>query len=656
MKRITLLKNWLFSNMMKKIFILIIAVFFCEINFAQTSSGNFMIGTGIADVTYPTFGMGMQGMADDYQKTTEVETPLYARSFIIADANSQKRVAIIVFDMLSCNQAVKTKVVEAMQNDTTFHHLYNTDNVLISGTHTHSAPGGFSEYFLYNVTIGGFDQMCFDHVVKGIVESMRKAHKNLGPGKVYFNKGNLVDCGRNRSRDAYINNPLAELNSYTDSIDTQMLLLKFVKNNGGTPKNIGVLAWYGIHPTTRGQKNTLITGDVQGWASQCFENVMGTAVDPAETFVCAFANTTAGDVSGNIKYEVPAGGPGEVLHMKEYGNMMYLKAKELFNTATVELDTGITYRYTHLNMSNIVVDSITGARTWPAAVGLSMAAGSTEDSKGYGVILGMSIASNLREGITTDNITLVESGTRTILRQALVGKLPSGWVLPSVDAQEEAGQAPKPIAWPVGRATPYPLVPNVVPIQLIKIGKLAIAGVPGEMTTMSGRRLKTSIKNQLDTSTTVALTLYANAYCGYCTTYEEYQTQNYEGACTLYGPHTLEAYQQEYAKLVHAITNQTSVNIGSPATVVPALLPYPGIDTNMIYVNNRSSQEVRIRVFGPNDAFADTGLGIPDSDKTIDPYNNLLISLPSGKTSAKVRIDNALSVIYQGGSIIIHED
>jgi len=628
--------------------------------YAQGLTGNFIIGTGIADVTYPTFGMGMQGMADDYQKTTEVETPLFSRAFIIGDMYSQKRVAVVVVDVLSCTQIVKTKVIEQLQSDTTFHHLYNTDNVLISGTHTHSAPGGYSEYFLYNVTIGGFDQMCLDHIVKGIVESLRKAHKNLAPGKIYFNKGNLVDCGRNRSRDAYVNNPVAELNSFADSTDTQMLLLKFVKNNGGTPKPIGVLAWYSFHATTRGQTNTLITGDAQGWASHCFENVMGTSVDPTETFVCAFANATAGDVSGNIKYGVPAGGPDEVLHMKEYGNMMYIKAKELFNTATIGLDTGINYRYTHLDMSNIAIDGIPGARTWPAAVGLSMAAGSTEDSKGYALIMGMSIPSNLREGITTDNITLIEKATRTIAFQGLESKLPAGWSLPSITSDDppgwQNGQAPKPIMWTVGKATPYPLVPNVVPIQLIRIGNMAIAGVPGEMTTMAGRRLKASIKNQLDTNATVALTLYANAFTSYCATKEEYQMQNYEGASTLYGPYTLAAYQQEYAKLAQAIQNHTVINIGSPASVVPVPIPYQGIDTTMIFVNNRSSQEVRIRVYSPNDAMADTGLGIPSSDKTIDPYKNLLIPLPSGHTSAKVRVDNALSVIYNGGSIIIHRN
>ncbi|CAF2482940.1 unnamed protein product [Rotaria sp. Silwood2] len=38
----------------------------------------------------------------------------------------------------------------------------------------------------------------------------------------------------------------------------------------------------------------------------------------------------------------------------------------------------------------------------------------------------------------------------------------------------------------------------------------------------------------------------ANSYSHYITTYEEYQQQRYEGASTLYGPHTLAAYQQTF--------------------------------------------------------------------------------------------------------------
>ncbi|CDQ61571.1 unnamed protein product [Oncorhynchus mykiss] len=44
-----------------------------------------------------------------------------------------------------------------------------------------------------------------------------------------------------------------------------------------------------------------------------------------------------------------------------------------------------------------------------------------------------------------------------------------------------------------------------------------------------------------------------NIYTHYITTYEEYQIQRYEGASTIYGPHTLSAYIQKFRGLAKAI-------------------------------------------------------------------------------------------------------
>jgi neutral ceramidase len=44
-----------------------------------------------------------------------------------------------------------------------------------------------------------------------------------------------------------------------------------------------------------------------------------------------------------------------------------------------------------------------------------------------------------------------------------------------------------------------------------------------------------------------------NTYSSYTTTYEEYQVQRYEGASTLYGPHTLGAYIQTAVDLATAM-------------------------------------------------------------------------------------------------------
>lgn len=50
----------------------------------------------------------------------------------------------------------------------------------------------------------------------------------------------------------------------------------------------------------------------------------------------------------------------------------------------------------------------------------------------------------------------------------------------------------------------------------------------------------------------------SNAYADYITTYEEYQVQRYEGASTIYGPHTLEAYIYKFEKLAYAMAKVSS--------------------------------------------------------------------------------------------------
>jgi neutral ceramidase len=48
--------------------------------------------------------------------------------------------------------------------------LYSSDNVLLSGTHTHASPAGFLQYVLYSITSLGFVQQSFDALVDGITE------------------------------------------------------------------------------------------------------------------------------------------------------------------------------------------------------------------------------------------------------------------------------------------------------------------------------------------------------------------------------------------------------------------------------------------------------------------------------------------------------
>merc|ERR1719369_132676 len=53
----------------------------------------------------------------------------------------------------------------------------------------------------------------------------------------------------------------------------------------------------------------------------------------------------------------------------------------------------------------------------------------------------------------------------------------------------------------------------------------------------------------------VVLAGLSNVYTHYITTFEEYQKQRYEAASTIYGPHTLRAYQTQYKMLTEKLAS-----------------------------------------------------------------------------------------------------
>lgn len=515
-------------------------------------SDNYLIGTGIYDVTGPAAQLGMMGMACIDQKTEGLESRLFARSFIVVDRLSNKRIVVLCADLWSCTQALKIDVVSRLGriygND-----VYTLDNVLICGTHTHSGPGGYSHYALYNMTILGFDQQNFECIASGMVESIKRAHDNLSPGGICINRGALEDCGRNRSPIAYENNPAAERNQYPTNTDNEMLLIKFVKSDG---KAVGCLNWYAIHPTNRGNKNTLISSDNKGCASYLFEKDMRTDILAKETFVAAFANSNCGDVSGNVSYGVPDL-VHDFVHMEEFGNKQYTRAKELFNSASEQLTGGIDYRHTHVDLSNVHIDGTTN-RTYPAALGASMFAGSSEDSTSeFGI----------QEGIRATSSGDYPPEARKPLLEAisLLSGLLSGFQFPGLlDDEMKKGHGNKPIVFAQGLSRPFPLSPEVLPLQILRIGNLILTAIPGEITTMAGRRLRETVLKILDNPELkyLALATYANAYAGYITTKEEYDMQHYEGASTHFGPYTLQAYEQEFCTLAKAMREGRSVSPG----------------------------------------------------------------------------------------------
>jgi len=76
------------------------------------------------------------------------------------------------------------------------------------------------------------------------------------------------------------------------------------------------------------------------------------------------------------------------------------------------------------------------------------------------------------------------------------------------------------------------MVPQILQVQLVKIGQYALIAFPSEITTMAGRRLKKTVLDSLSSVGVKYVTISAltNGYAQYVTTKEEYDIQWYEGA------------------------------------------------------------------------------------------------------------------------------
>ncbi|MED6204596.1 hypothetical protein PIB30_010451 [Stylosanthes scabra] len=390
--------------------------------------------------------------------------------------------------------------------------VYTEKNVAISGIHTHAGPGGYLQYLVYIVASLGFVCQSFDVLVEGIEKSIVQAHVNFCPRSVRVNKGyrhlarELLDACINRSPSAHLNNPAGERKKYTYDVDKHMTLLKFVDDDFGP---VGSFNWFATHGTSMSRTNSLISGDNKGAAAWFMED-------------CQIDKERQG-----------AGYPDEFESTRIIGERQFRKAVQLFNEAEEETVGDVDYRHAYVDLSSLKVIHKRGAskvvRTCPASMGFAFAAGTTDGPGTFDFTQG------------DDKGNPFWKLVRDLLKMATKEQ---------IDCQH-----PKPILLDTGEIKkPYDWAPSILPIQILRIGQFVILCVPGDPQTLTSASAKTE-----DAVLIAGLT---NSYSQYVTTYEEYQVQRYEGASTLYGPHALSTYIQEFKKLAKALISDQLLEPG----------------------------------------------------------------------------------------------
>lgn len=538
----------------------------------------------------PVVEINLMGYAITNQVGSGLRQRLYSRAFIIGDINKpEDRFVYLVLDIQSGDTAVRHGILESLSNLGTEYNLYNQKNVAVTGTHSHSGPGAWVNYLLPQITSKGFNKQSYQAIVDGATLSIKRAHQNLTPGRLSAGSIKVKDANINRSLYAYLANPKEERARYEDDVDKEMVMLKFKDARG---ENLGILTWFPVHGTSMLGNNTLISGDNKGVAALMFEKEIQSSGLASESYVAGFSQANVGDTSPNVLGAYCEDGSGEECRLEdstchgskrchgrgpffrnkdqgassclEIGRRQYAAARALYSA--IDKDgkaiSGSVVKSLHSfqDFSNFTFQLSNGssATTCAAALGYSFAAGTTDGPGDFDF---------KQNNSGSPNANPLWSVLRRFMHEPT--------------EEQKQCHAPKPILLDVGELqNPYPWSPNIVDIQLLRVGQFFIIVSPGEASTMSGRRWKQAIaasvtKLSLTDSEEPIVVLGgpANSYTHYIATEEEYAIQRYEGASTLYGPHTLNAY-------INLTTRYLPYLSATPPILPLPIGPFPPINTN----------------------------------------------------------------------------
>ncbi|MBI3534919.1 MAG: neutral/alkaline non-lysosomal ceramidase N-terminal domain-containing protein [Deltaproteobacteria bacterium] len=506
----------------------------------------FLIGSAINDITGTVMDRPIMAYGLNKQTSNGIHSRLWARAFVIENPHTNQTIAIVSTDLGLMFDSIKTEVLFRLNQK--LPGVFTDANVMISATHTHAAPGGYSFHDFFNFSTKGFDFKNWAVISVDIYNAIYKAYLSRKPGNLFLNEGELNGASQNRSLSAY--NANLDIRTFETTTDTTNLTLRFQQENAELKSEIGIINWFAVHPTCLNNKNHLISGDSKGAASELFEREMGYAYLKANSFIAAFINSNEGDVSPMFKTDRSGNrinahsgnriNADDFQLLEKSAMSQFQKAKELFETSSKKLEpTRLDCKLAWVNMSKLLLTPEFGLgktrSLCQAAVGYSFAAGAEDGPSGV-----PGISEGIKKGdFIFPALEAFASLIRLLLHGSTIG---------------EECQNPK-LVLISNAKDKTDLLPETIPMQLFIIGSLAIAGVPGEFTTMAGRRLKSLLLEELSPLgvKTVTISAIANDYSGYVTTFEEYQEQQYEGGFTLYGPYTHQAYLQTFKQLANSI-------------------------------------------------------------------------------------------------------
>jgi neutral ceramidase len=554
-----------------------------------------LAGVATQDITPPP-GLSLWGHGPEGRVSVGVLLRLRCTAFVLTSEAKGKSeaVALVPCDLAAVSLELQREVAQRVKDADV---PLGAAQIFLMASHTHAGPAHYfgAQQFHdkgFSSREPGFDKNVLDFLAKRIAATIVEAYAKRQRAAISWQIGADDGAGltRNRSYPAFAANadskegwpdevvPTAaeaqrggkrerkeacptkeeakrEARSLTPAqraVHQQISVLRvdhLDAAGGRTPA--GIFAVFGIHNTAIDNTNDLYHGDIFGYAARWVEEQLAVeacekkrargaiecktdwrSMFPRPPVAVGIANGIEGDVSPAVDFQAPREARRIGIALGERILALHAKGEK----QGVEEPLKRIYR-----------------ELWMPEAPLSK-----DRSLALHPALGAAAAGGAEDGPTRLRIfPAMNEGVRADREDRDKGK--HGWKLPLVNVWSDF----------VGGKD----FPAVAPIGLIQLGDHTLATAPFEMTTVAGLRIRDRLDASLGSKSTVMVGL-TNSYLSYVSTKNEYDQQHYEGASTLYGPHTAEFLGDQFACLAE---------LWKQAPLPPACAETQGMSVDQLY-------------------------------------------------------------------------
>jgi neutral ceramidase len=454
---------------------------------------------------------------------------LSARAMVLED-DAGHVVAFVVADLMSASRYLLERAAALTRKGASG---LDVHQIVLMGTHTHTAPGGFYGNSLYDSvasSLPGFRRKLTDELAQAIADAVEEAWQSARPARICLRTERLWGASRNRSLPPFLDNPQAArwntdpaLPGYREdtsqplspqqlAIDPRIVILS-AHDAGGA--RIGTFATFGCHNTALGVDQKYYAPDWTGITASIVEQ------HPQHGAPITLVGLSgAGDISPLPPDDNPSLHAGPKMQGVDLARFVGGKVAERILAAHAKPP----------QLEPITLES--WYEDWIPVPGSDI------------------------PGVPQSRIATWEMGAPS-LAGAEDGRSP---LFPRVVREgmrggtfgPESPQAPKVPALGI-LGTLLRRVANLRPspshaLHVVRVGSHAFATVPGEPTACAAFLIESAVR-QLPGVRTASVLGYAGDYAGYFTTRPEYLRQHYEGASTLYGAESLNHLAARLARL-----------------------------------------------------------------------------------------------------------